>query len=85
MFLRMNDASNLQLKLEGGKPGEFQRFFISAKGHGVSREVTLRTQGQEPRRFALQADSPAQLALGLGDNGGPTEYMNLYVRDISSR
>ncbi|HTL54722.1 MAG TPA: DUF1080 domain-containing protein [Candidatus Limnocylindrales bacterium] len=76
-LVAVNQAVTLQLKLEGGAPGEYQRFFISLKGH----EVTLRTGGQETRRLTFESDVPARLALGLADNGGPAEYMNFYVRE----
>jgi hypothetical protein len=78
VFLGISEVLTLQLKLEGGTPGEFQRFFITAKAHDVS----LKAEGQEPRHFAIETDAPAHLALGLADNGVPAEYMNIYVREI---
>ena len=79
VFLGMGHGKNLELKLEGGTPGQYQRFFISLKGN----EVSLKTEGQETRRFGLEANAPAHVTLGLGDNGGPAEYMNLYVKEIA--
>ena len=81
VLLRVNQVLQLELKLEAGKPGEYQRYFISAK----DREVRLRTEGQETRRFKLETDLRGYIALGLADNGGPAEYMNIYVRAIGSR
>jgi hypothetical protein len=78
VFLGISEVLNLQLKLDGRTPGEFQRFFITAKAHDVS----LKAEGQEPRHFAIETDAPAHLALGLADNGVPAEYMNIYVREI---
>jgi hypothetical protein len=81
VFVGISEVLHLPLKLEGGTPGEFQRFFIAAKGHDLS----LRTDGQETRHFAIETDAPAHLAFGLADNGVRTEYMNVYVRKIDSR
>ncbi len=74
-------GKNLELKLEGGTPEEYQRFYVSLKGHDLNREVSLRTEGREMKHFAVGTNAPAHLALGLADNGGPADYMNLYVRE----
>jgi hypothetical protein len=78
VFLEDDHGKSLELKLEGGTAGEYQRFFVLFEGH----EVSLRTEGQATRRFELEVTAPTRLRLGLGDNGGPADYMNLYVRDI---
>ena len=78
-LLGTGPGKSLELKLEGGTPGEYQRFFISVTGH----EVSLAAEGQQTKRFALEANAPAHLALGLADNGGPAEYMNLYARELA--
>ena len=81
VLLRVNGDLPLELKLEDGAPGEYQRFFISAK----QREVSLHTAGHETHHFKIEADAPVRLSLGLADNGGPAEYMNIYVRDVAGQ
>jgi Domain of Unknown Function (DUF1080) len=79
-FLGSSQGKNLELKLDGGTPGEYRRFFILVKGHDVS----LESEGQATQHLTLPADSPARCALGLGDDGGGAEFMNIYVRAESS-
>jgi len=80
VFLRVNQVS-LQLKLEGATPGEYKRFFILLKRH----DLTVRTEGRDTRHFAVEGGAPLHVSLGLGDTGVPTDYMNLYARDIKPK
>ena len=75
-FLGSKTGKTLELKFEGGTPGEFQRYYISVKG----RDVRLKSEGKATQHFTLPAGAPAHRALGLGDDGGGVEFMNLYVR-----
>jgi hypothetical protein len=84
LWLGNAQGKNLELKLEGGTPGQFQRFFIAVKSQNGSNEATLRREGAEARRFPLGANASQDFALGLSENGGPVEYMNLYVRKLGS-
>ena len=76
--LRSGEGQGAEVKLEGAAAGSYQRFVIVARG----REVTVKRDDQDARRFMLPSDSPARGPLGLRDTGGALEFMNLYVRDL---
>jgi hypothetical protein len=79
VVLRSDENIELELKLEGGKPAAYERFFISIQG----REVTVRADDKTIQRRVFE-DTPHQWrrSFGLVDVGGPVEYMNLYVREL---
>ena len=81
VLLGSAEGKNLELKLEGGKPGNYQRFFVAIRG----RSVEVKTEERPAQQMTFDADAPAQRALGLRSQGGSAEYMNIYFREASKR
>jgi len=67
-----------EVKLVGGKPAEFQRFFITIKEH----VVTVKSGEKVLQRIKLDSKSAARGSFGLSDTGSGVEFMNLYARDL---
>lgn len=75
IFFSTGSGKNESLKLEGVKPGVYQRFYISLRG----REVTVTAEGRPTQHVTLAASAPERRPLGLGDDGLGAEFMNIYT------
>jgi len=80
-LLRTGPGTGLELNLGGGNSRNYGRFFVLVR----DRDVSVRTDGRPTQYLTLEANAPARRALGLGDNGGEAEFLNLYVRDLATR
>ena len=76
--LRARDGKGVEVKLAGVTPGTYQRFILTIKG----REITVKRDDKEVQRLTVPSDVPARGLLGLQDNAGAMDFMNLYVRDL---
>ena len=54
VLLRGRDGQGVEVKLEGARPGEYQRFIITVKG----KSVLVKRNDQETQRLTLPANSP---------------------------
>ena len=75
VFFRTDGAKMKELKLKGAKPEVYQRFIVHVKGG----EVTVMTDGQPTQKMTFETGASSRGPLGLGDDGGGSEFMNLYV------
>jgi hypothetical protein len=75
VFFRTEGGKTKQLKLKGAKPEAYQRFIIRVRGG----EVTVMTDGQPTQKVTLETGASSRGPLGLGDDGGGSEFKNLYV------
>ena len=75
IFFSTGSGKSEDLKLDGVKPGAYQRFYISVRG----REVTVTSEGRPTQHLTLEASAPERRPLGLGDYGAGAEFMNIYT------
>ena len=77
VFLGSGEETRLAVKLEGGKVGAYERFFITVKGG----EVSIRTEKGPARQVAV-APGKGHRALGLSADRAGVVFMNVYVREL---
>jgi hypothetical protein len=67
----------IQILLGALKPGEYQRYRITARGN----DVTV-SKGDYLQKNSVPAGAPARSPFGLRATGTALEFMNLYARDL---